>query len=170
VWRPARHHSEPEKEELIMQDSLTVEDAVNIVQVLGNDLASDRNEDVQKLVSAAAWLAFHVHGQAEELERERARRHGFGQRDSAMSEGHRLESGVDGGGRRDFVAERGVHAGETLYLLTYNGWHPVRYECALPRGEACLYLPLPGVREDVVFWAPRQARYAWPEELRQMPQ
>jgi len=40
------------------------------------------------------------------------------------------------------------------------------YESNMPGNEPCLYLPLPGVREDVVFWVPREARFVWPEELR----
>lgn len=150
-----------------MGDNLTVEDAVNVVHVLGRDLASNGDEELGKLVSAATRLVSHVQEQASELERERARRQGIGHREGTRPEGLRLENGVDGGGRRDFLAGRGVHAGETLYLLTYSGWHPVRYESNMPRNEPCLYLPLPGVREDVVFWVPREARFVWPEELRQ---
>jgi hypothetical protein len=152
-----------------MRNNMTVEDAINVVHVLGCDLAPNGDEDLRKLVSAATSLVSHVQEQAAELERERARWRGTGQREAAMPEGHRLENGVDGGGRRDFLAGRGVHAGETLYLLTYSGWHPVRYESNLPRNEPCLYLPLPGVREDVVFWVPREARFVWPEELRLPP-
>ncbi len=37
--------------------------------------------------------------------------------------GHRLEEGTDAGGRRDFLAGRPVHAGETLSLLTCVGWY-----------------------------------------------
>ncbi len=80
--------------------------------------------------------------------------------------GHRLEEGTDGGGRRDFLAGRPVHAGETLYLLTCVGWHPVRYESNMPKNTALLYLPLPGVPDEAVFTVPREARFAWPEELR----
>ena len=152
-----------------MRENMTVEDAMNVVHVLGCELASDGNEDVQKFVAAATWLVSHVQEQAAELERERARRQGIGHREGTTLEGHRLENGADGGGRRDFLAGRGVHAGETLYLLTYSGWHPVRYESNMPRNEPCLYLLLPGVREDVVFWVPREARFAWPEELRLAP-
>jgi hypothetical protein len=149
-----------------MRNNMTVEDAINVVHVLGGDLASNGDEDLRKLVSAATSLVSHVQEQAAELERERARRQGIGHREAMTLEGRRLESGADGGGRRDFLAGRGVHAGETLYLLTYSGWHPVRYESNMPRNEPCLYLPLPGVREDVVFWVPREARFVWPEELR----
>ena len=152
-----------------MRDNMAVEDAINVVHVLGRDLASNGDEDLGKLVSAATSLMSHVQEQAAELERERARRRGTDQREAAMLEGHRLENGVDGGGRRDFLAGRGVHAGETLYLLTYSGWHPVRYESNMPRNEPLLYLPLPGVREEVVFCVPREARFVWPEELRLAP-
>jgi hypothetical protein len=152
-----------------MRDNMTVDDAINVVHVLGCDLEADGNEDVRKLVSAATWLVSHVQEQAVELERERARRQWIGHREAMTLEGRRLENGEDVGGRRDFLAGRGVHAGETLYLLTYSGWHPVRYESNMPRNEPCLYLPLPGVREDVVFWVPREARFVWPEELRQVP-
>ena len=152
-----------------MRDNMTVEDAINVVHVLGCELASDGNEDVRELVSAATWLLSHVQEQAADLERERARRQGSGHREATTLEGHRLENGADGGGRRDFLAGRGVHAGEMLYLLTYSGWHPVRYESNVPPCEPCLYVPLPGVREDVVFLVPRDARFVWPEELRQVP-
>ena len=152
-----------------MRDNMTVEDAINVVHVLGRDLTSNGYEDVGKLVSAATCLVSYVHEQAAELEHERARRQGDGHREAASLEGHRLENGADGGGRRAFLAGRGVHAGETLYLLTYCGWHAVRYESNIPRAQPCLYFPLPGVREDIVFWVPREARFVWPEELRLAP-
>jgi hypothetical protein len=146
-----------------------VNDAINVVHVLGSDLAPNGDEDMRKLISAATCLASHVEEQAAELERERARRHGTGLREAATPKGHRLEDGTDVGGRRDFLAGRGVHAGETLYLLTYCGWHAVRYESNFPRNEPLLYLPLPGVREEVVFCVPREARFVWPDELRLAP-
>jgi hypothetical protein len=152
-----------------MRDNMTVGDAINVVHALGREFASNGDEDRRRLASAATWLVCHVHDQAAELERARARRHGTGLHEAALPEGHRLEDGTDGGGRRDFLAGRGVHAGETLYLLTYSGWHPVRYESNLPRNEPLLYLPLPGVREEVVFCVPREARFVWPEELRLAP-
>ena len=86
--------------------------------------------------------------------------------DARAPDGNPLKNGTDGGGRRDFLAGRPVHAGETLFLLTCAGWHPVRYESNFPASDAVLYLPLPGVRKDVVIDVPRDARLAWPEELR----
>ena len=35
----------------------------------------------------------------------------------------------------------------------------------MPRNEPLLYLPLLGGRQDTVLYEPRQARFAWPEEL-----
>ena len=101
-----------------------------------------------------------------ELERERARRRGCGNQDARLAQGSPLIGGADDGGRRDFLTGRPVHAGEALSLLTCAGWHPVRYESNVPAGEPVLYLPLPGVWQDVVIVVPRDARLAWPEELR----
>jgi hypothetical protein len=101
-----------------------------------------------------------------EIQREKARQHGLGSRTARSPDGSPLTGGVDGGGRRDFLAGRSVHAGDALFLLTCAGWHPVRYESNCAGGEPVLYLPLPGVWQDVVIGIPRDARLAWPEELR----
>lgn len=149
-----------------MNNEMTIDDAINVARVLGDERVSDRDRDIRTLACAAQQLARHVEEQRLELERERARRKGLRYRDAQRADGHRLHAGTDGGGRRDFLAGRGVHAGETLYLLTYAGWHAVRYESNMPRYEPVLYLPLPGDREEVIFGVPRDARFAWPEELR----
>jgi hypothetical protein len=52
-----------------------------------------------------------------------------------LIEGRQVEDGADGGGSRDFLAGRPVHAGETLYLLTSLGWYPVRYDSNMPRNS-----------------------------------
>jgi hypothetical protein len=148
-----------------MYDQMTTDDAVNVVRVLSEVLAHEGDEDVRELVAAAKHLVRQVEEQACELERERARRHGIGRNGSPLPTGDPLIEGTDGGGRRDFLAGRPVHAGNGLYLLTCAGWHAVRYESNVPR-EPMLYMPLPGVREDVVLAVPREARFTWPEELR----
>ena len=56
--------------------------------------------------------------------------------------------------------------GQTLYMLTGTGWQGVRYESDMSGKEPVLYLPLPGVRQDVVIVVPREARFAWPEDIR----
>ena len=152
-----------------MHTEMTVDDAINIARVVGDLRGDDADGQVRELAVAARRLARQVDGQSLELEREMARRRGFGSPDARFAQGSPLISGVDGGGRRDFLAGRGVHAGETLYLLTHTGWHPVRYESNMPRNEPLLYLPLPGVRQDVVFTVPRDACLVWPEELRLSP-
>jgi len=149
-----------------MHTEMTIDDAINVARVVGDLRGDDADGEVRELAVAARRLALQVDEQSLELERERARRRGIGSRDAPFAQGSPLISGVDGGGRRDFVAGRPVHAGEALFLLTCAGWHPVRYECNFPAGEAVLYLPLPGVWQDVVIGIPRDARLAWPEELR----
>lgn len=144
-----------------MYDQMTIEDAVNVVRVLSEVLAHDGDEDVRELVVAAKHLVRQVEEQACELERERARRRGTGRNGSPVPDGDPLLEGRDSGGRRDFLAGRPVHAGDCLYLLTCAGWHGVRYEFNVQR-EPVLYMPLPGVREDVVLAVPREARFTWP--------
>lgn len=145
---------------------MTIEDATNVVNVLCDVLACDSNEDVRELATAARQLVRHVAAQSSELDRERARRRSVARGDMRVPDGNPLKEGADGGGRRDFLAGRPVHAGEPLFLLTCTGWHPVRYESNFPEREPMLYLPLPGVWQDVVIGIPRDARLAWPEELR----
>jgi hypothetical protein len=149
-----------------MHTEMTVDDAINVARVVGDLRGDDADGEVRELAVAARRLARQVDEQSLELERERARRRGCGSRDAPIAQGSPLISGVDGGGRRDFVAGRPVHAGEALFLLTCAGWHPARYESNFPAREAVLYLPLPGVWQDVVIGIPREVRLAWPEELR----
>jgi hypothetical protein len=149
-----------------MRDEMTIEDATNVVNVLGDVLACDANGDARELGTAARRLLRHITEQSSELERERARRRGLARGEVRVPDGNPLKEGADGGGRRDFLAARPVHAGEALFLLTCAGWHPVRYESNFPAREPVLYLPVPGVWQDVVIGVPRDARFAWPEEFR----
>ena len=149
-----------------MHTEMTVDDAINVARVVGDLRGEDADGEVRELAVAARRLARQVDEQSLELERERARRRGFGSRDARFAQGSPLIGGVDGGGRRDFVAGRPVHAGDALFLLTCAGWHPVRYESNVRGGEPVLYLPLPGVWQDVVIAVPNDARLACPEELR----
>lgn len=148
-----------------MNTEITIDDAINVANIASSCLSGHSDEDVRELVVAAKRLVSYVQEQCRELERERARRHGAGDA-TRSADGHPLEQGTDGGGRRDFLAGCGVHAGETLYLLTYSGWHPVRYESNMPRNAPLLYVPLPGVREEIVIGVPCEARFAWQEEVR----
>src|SRR5438874_2700556 len=98
------------RREVRMQRGMTVDDAVEVVNVLGDLLAQDAGDDVRELVMAARRLVRGVDELSCELERERARR----QTSSTAyvhTDGHPLEQGCDGGGRRDFLAGRAVHAG-----------------------------------------------------------
>ena len=89
-----------------MYDDITIDDAVNIANVLNGSLALHKDEDVRQLALAAKQLVSHVAEQSREIERERARRHSLVGEDARPAEGHRLEEGTDGGGRRDFLAGR----------------------------------------------------------------
>ena len=111
-----------------VHDEIAIEDAVNVVNVISDSLPHDADEDVRELAVAAKRLVHHIDELSLELERERARRRELTGRDAGRVDGCPLEEGTDGGGRRDFLAGRAVHAGETLYLLTSLGWCPVRYE------------------------------------------
>ncbi len=51
-----------------------------------------------------------------------------------------------------------MHAGESLFLRICAGWHPVHDEPNVGGSEPMLYLPLPGVREVVVFAVARDPR------------
>jgi hypothetical protein len=149
-----------------MYDDMTIDDAANVVRVFGDERADDTDRDVRALASAAKRLLQHIDELAFELEREQARRHGLKPGDARRPDGHLLLEGMDGGGRRDFLGDRPVHAGEALFLLTSAGWHPVRYESNVAGREPVLYVALPGVRKDVAIGVPRDARLAWPEEVR----
>ena len=121
-----------------MYDEIAIDDAINVVRTLGDERADDPDSDVRSLARAARRVLNHIDQLAFELERERARRHGLKRGDTRMSDGHSLVEGMDGGGRRDFLDDRPVHAGEALFLLTCAGWHPVRYESNVAGTEPVL--------------------------------
>jgi hypothetical protein len=114
---------------------------------------------------AARRLVSEVRELAAELERERARRR-LPLGEAPTVDGAPLGEGIDGGEWREFLVGRPIHAGDTLYLLTTLGWQVVRYESNALRKSSVLYLSLPGVRSDVVVPVPREARFAWPGELK----
>jgi len=145
---------------------MTIDDAINIVNVIAYCITPDADADQRELALAARRLVREVREQAAELERERARRQRDVSRETWLVDGAPLRDGLEDGGWREFLAGRRIHAGETLYLLTALGWHPVRYESNVPRKRSCVYLSLPGVVDDVVVPVSREARFAWPDELR----
>ena len=145
-------------------DDMAIDDAINVANVIADCVAPDADGDLRELAVAAKRLVRELGAQALELERERARRRN-GSREAPRLHGMPLQDGIDGGGWREFLAGRPVHAGDTLYLLTSLGWHTVRYETNVPRKNSFLYLSLPGVPEDIAIRVPRDARFAWPDEL-----
>jgi hypothetical protein len=134
--------------------------------VISDCLAPDADTDLRELALAARRLVREVQEQADELEREHARRRSAALSETNLTDGAPLEDRIDAGGWREFLGGRPVHAGDVLYLLTSLGWHAVRYESNVPQKRAFLYLSLPGVRDEVVVPVPCDARFAWPEELK----
>jgi hypothetical protein len=143
-----------------MREEMTIDDAVNVFSVVADEDVHDDDRDISARACAAIRLVNYVDDQSLEVERERTRRHGLRRGDTRIADGHRIEGGWDGGGRRDLLAGRGVHAGETLYLLTDAGWHAVRYESNMSRSEPLLYLPFPAFEKTFssVFHAKRSSR------------
>lgn len=149
-------------------DEITIDDAINVANVSSDCLPPGADTDLREVALAARRLVREVQEQADELERERARarRRSGAPRVAYLTDRTPLEDGMAGGGWRQFLGGRPVHAGDVLYLLTSFGWHVVRHESNVPQKRACLYLSLPGVRDEVVVPVPREARFAWPEELK----
>ena len=146
----------------------TLDDALDVARSLRGRL---EDLDQPELAAEAGKLVAYIVEQAHDIERQRAlRAHAWRSEratggDPTDVEGHALVEGADGGGRRDFLAGRPVPAGQGLYLLTCLGWHQVRYESNIPRPAAVIYLPLPGVFDEPALKVPRDARFAWPDEL-----
>ena len=149
---------------VVIVDDMAIDDAINVANVIADCVAPDADGDLRELAVAAKRLIRELGAQALELERERARCRN-GSREAPRVDGMPLQDGIDGGGWREFLAGRPVHVGDTLYLLTSLGWHTVRYETNVPRKTSFLYLSLPGVPEDIAILVPRDARFAWPDEL-----
>ena len=57
-----------------MYDDMTIDDAVNVANVLNASLALHSDEDVRELAIPAQQLVSHIAEQSREIERERARR------------------------------------------------------------------------------------------------
>lgn len=161
-WRAlAGMHEVP----LVTLDEMPIEDAINVANVIADCVALDADPDFRGLAVAAKRLVRALGDQAQELERERARRRAGTVKERPLAEGMPLQQGAEEGGWREYLATRPVHAGDTLFLLTSLGWYAVRYETDVRRRKSFLYLSLPGVRDEVAIAVPHDARFAWPDEL-----
>lgn len=148
-------------------DPLTVSDAANILR--GAQETAPAFVDVNEVLRAGLALLARTQVMEGELERARARTSGLhtttGQ-DQISVEGHALVEREQAGGARHFLADRPVHAGTGLYLLTYRGWYEGRYEWSFRRPDPPrFYFSLPGVRDEFAIPIPVTARLAWPDEL-----
>jgi hypothetical protein len=145
---------------------MTIGDAINVANVIADCVAPDAESDLRELAVAAKRLVRELGEKAQELERERARRQSTAGERLPSVDGMSLREGADGGGWRQYLAGRPVHAGDTLFLLTSLGWHAVRYESDVPRRTSFLYLSLPGVRDEIAVAVPHEACFAWPDEVK----
>jgi hypothetical protein len=113
------------------------------------------------LARAGATVLRALRRQSLELERERAR----SCRDEAPRvQGARLVEGDEGGGRRHYLRGEPVHCGAGMYLLTFNGWMPGRYERSANR--ATFWFSIPGVAEESAIHIQPDMLFAWPSEVR----
>ena len=58
-----------------------------------------------------------------------------------------ITSGSDGGGWRQFLEGKPVHAGSILEVNINGRWHTVRYEANYHARTGFIYMPLAGDRE-----------------------
>lgn len=141
---------------------MTVSDAISLIRWETTNESATVN--LRELLEAGLVLVRHTAQQAQELERERAR--GASRTRGARVEGYPLVEGADGGGIRHFLGGTAVHAGSALYLLTFAGWLPGRYEwnwrCGTPPNFC---FSLPGVLSEVAIPILPGARLAWPDEV-----
>ncbi len=143
-----------------------VEHARDVLMSAGRENPAE--VDILSVISAGLSLSREVGRLSRELECQCASR-----RNDAASNppgapvaGHQLLEDRDRGGPRHFLAERAVHAGDVVYLLTQLGWMPARYEWGYRPGTQCqLYVRLPGADNATAVQMPHGARLAWPDEI-----
>ena len=84
-------------------DEMTIDDAIKVANVIGDCLPPEADTDLRELALAARRLVREVQEQADELERERARRRSGAPREAPLVDGAPLEDRIDGGGWREFL-------------------------------------------------------------------
>lgn len=145
--------------------SAYIDDALS---VLRNGMRLDEDERDEparrQLIESAAAVVAYIEQREELIERERARVAGAARPGAPRVDGFPMIARREPSGRRDYVGDRPVHAGDQLYLLTWRGWLPVRYESAGGRA-AVICFSLPGVDEEVSIPGVAGALYAWPDQF-----
>lgn len=80
-------------------------------------------------------------------------------------EGSRIQEGHDGGGFRDFLDEKPIHAGYGIDLWVADRWLPGRYEMDYHNKRAFFHTRLfdpEGDEETVIVINRRTMRFRWP--------
>jgi hypothetical protein len=78
----------------------TIDDAINVVNVIADCITPDADADQRELALAARRLVREVREQSAELERERARRQRHVSTETRRVDGAPLREGIDDGGWR----------------------------------------------------------------------
>lgn len=83
----------------------------------------------------------------------------------ATLDGSRIQEGQDGGGFRDFLDDRTIHAGSGIDLWVAGHWLPGRYEMDYHSKQGYFHTRLfdpQGDRETVIRIDRRTMRFRWP--------
>ncbi len=81
------------------------------------------------------------------------------------SEGSRITEGADGGGWREFLCDRPLHAGDGIQIWAGGHWLPVRYETQYDRRRGVVYCRLfdPDGRYEAAWLIDRATMlFRWP--------
>lgn len=143
---------------------IPIDDAINILAIAKESDPAD--VEIERVLGAAAVIQQELNRRADDLDRMRSIAHSIGrQANIPVGEGHELVLEWDAGGRRYFLNGRPVHAGDSLFILTFRGWMSGRYEWTYDDSPPLFYWALPGVNDLLVFRLPAKARLAWPDEI-----
>lgn len=84
-------------------------------------------------------------------------------RDHDHATGMQIIKGRDGGGWRDFLDDRAIHAGDIIHMRIQGMWVPGRYEMDYHSGSAFFYTARSGDHhEEVLVILRDQMRFCWP--------
>jgi hypothetical protein len=145
--------------------SAYIDDAMSVLRNSVRLDEDERDEPARRqLIESAATVADYIEQREELIQRERTRVAGAARPGAPRVDGFPMITRQESSGRREYVGDRPVHAGDQLYLLTWRGWLPVRYESAGGRA-AVICFSLPGVDSEVSIPGVDGALYAWPDQF-----
>jgi hypothetical protein len=142
-------------------DRYTAHEAITLFSARSQN--ADRNpcDELARTRQAGDVLARECERLMIEVETDRVPR----SRGLSGPEGSMLSDGEDVGGRRHYLRDEPVHAGERLILLTRWGWIPGRYESGAEGDPLFHYQPIPGSDREICIAIDECMRFAWPKDL-----